>query len=105
MKVKLFSVYDSKVQCYGRVLQARSEVDIIRGIKREVNFGKESDIADHPEDLTLFEIGEFDDMTGKIIMPNVPKSIVWLETLRDNSQAEKVMEVFPGAVKSDENDK
>lgn len=60
---KVFAVYDSKVEAYMNPFCMRSKGEAIRAFTSTVNSG-ESAISKYPEDFTLFEIGEYDEMTG-----------------------------------------
>ena len=60
MKLRMYSVYDSKAECFGtpffmgsRGLAVRAFTDLVNDVKSSINR--------HPEDYTLFEIGSFDD--------------------------------------------
>lgn len=65
MKIKVFSIYDCKSQCYSRPFFSQAVGSAIRAFEDAVN-QKGSDISRHPEDFTLFEIAEFDDATAVI---------------------------------------
>jgi len=68
MKLKLFVVYDQKTESYGvpffrdftaNALREWSEVASNKG-------EKQNQIAKFPADFTLFEIGEFDQLSGVV---------------------------------------
>lgn len=60
MKLKAYSVYDSKVKNYTRPLYHRNAAEALRGFESECN-NPESSLNKFPSDFTLFEIGEWDD--------------------------------------------
>lgn len=68
MKIKLFVVYDSKTESYGVpffrdfTANALREWSEVASNKSE----KQNQIAKFPSDFTLFEIGEFDQITGQV---------------------------------------
>jgi len=74
MKVKVFAIHDSKVNVYmappffsptsGSAL--RHFIDLAQDEK--------TSIAKHPEDYTLFEIGEYDDQNGQLTSLPTPQS-------------------------------
>lgn len=66
MILKLFSIYDSKAQCFGSVTPARSDGEMIREFVTHANDPK-SRIGQNPEDYSLMEVGTFDDTTGCIV--------------------------------------
>lgn len=61
--VKVFTVYDSKVETYLQPFQARTKGEAIRSFADAV-MDQKSQISQHPEDFTLFEIATYDDTTG-----------------------------------------
>lgn len=63
MKILVFSVYDSKAQAYGTPFFMQSVGTAVRMFSDLVNEPKTT-VAAHPEDYTLFQIGEFDDGPG-----------------------------------------
>lgn len=64
MKVRAFSVFDSKTGAYMLPQFLRNAGEATRSFEAAVNDGQ-STFSKHPADFTLFEIGEFDDSTGK----------------------------------------
>lgn len=93
MKTKLFSTYDSKAQVYGKIFQARSEAECIRSLKQVANDPKH-EIGMYAEDYALFYLGEYDDISGKIELPNTPKSICSAHSLVDET-IKMVVDEFP----------
>lgn len=71
MKVKLFSVYDSKVKAFRYPFFMQATGAAIRGFMDLVNDGK-SEISKYPADFTLFEHGSFDDETGMMELEKTP---------------------------------
>ena len=70
MKHKVFTIYDSKAEHHfpPQFLQAPGQA--IRYFEDEAN-NPESPIGKHPQDYSLFQIGEFDDDLG-LLTPLVP---------------------------------
>jgi hypothetical protein len=66
MKPKLFSVYDSKIESYDKPFMAKTRGEAIRGFRDFVN-EKDNMVSRHPEDYTLFEIGEYDEEKGLLL--------------------------------------
>lgn len=71
---KVFTVFDSGIEAYmkpffdvARGAAIRSFSDIVQD--------KSSAIGKHPQDFTLFELGEYDDSTGKFILYDAPVSL------------------------------
>lgn len=63
MKLKIFTVYDSKLEAYMTPFFMQKKGEALRAWHSTVNDASTS-FAKYPGDYTLFEIGEFDDETG-----------------------------------------
>lgn len=74
MKFKLFAIYDDKVQAYTVPFAKPTVGSGIRTFDDLVN-NPESDIGRHPEDYTLFLIGEYDDQTAQVTMKEPTSSL------------------------------
>jgi len=61
----LYTIHDSKAEFYRPPFVARSKGEAIRMFAQGAN-DKETQLAQHPEDFTLYQIGTFDDITGQI---------------------------------------
>lgn len=64
-KLKMFSVYDSKVEAYTPPFYCRTIGEAMRNWETTCNDGK-SMMSNHPADYTLFEVGEYDESTAKV---------------------------------------
>lgn len=63
----MFAVYDSKAKCFYAPFTSQNAATAIRNFSQAVNAqGGDTQIAKHPEDFTLFKIGEFDDELGTL---------------------------------------
>ena len=60
---KTFSIFDSKASAYLPPFYMQTKAEAIRAIGDCVD-DKEHRFAKHPEDYTLFYLGEFDDNKG-----------------------------------------
>lgn len=65
MVLKVLAVYDSKVEAYLSPFFMRSRGEALRGFESAVN-DPQTSFCRYPADYTLFEIGEFDESTGRI---------------------------------------
>jgi hypothetical protein len=74
MILKVFSVYDSKVEVYFPPFMLKNKGEALRGMMELVTDGK-SNISKYPEDFTLFELGSFDDSTAKFDLLLTPLSV------------------------------
>lgn len=66
MNLKTCAIYDSKAQFYAPPMFFKTKAEAIRSWADVVN-DKQAQFFAHPEDYTLFEIGEFNNATGTII--------------------------------------
>lgn len=65
MNLKLFTIFDAKAEAYQTVFTARATGEAIRQFADMAN-DHDNQIGRHPEDFTLFEIGEFSQENGRI---------------------------------------
>lgn len=72
MKLKIYAVHDSKAEAYMNPFFLQNDAMAIRGFSDAAN--SDSPIAKHPEDYTLFHIGEYSEAKGEII-PSTPRSL------------------------------
>ena len=87
MVSKVFAVYDSKAGIYKRPFMALTTAHGIR-LFEDACCTADTEVARHPGDFTLFEIGEFDDNTGTYTMRsahlNLGKAIEFVNKGLDN---------------------
>lgn len=74
MIMKVFTVYDSKAECYLQPFFMQTKGQAIRAFSElasdeKHNFGK------YPADFTLFELGMFDDAKAEFTSYNTPVSL------------------------------
>lgn len=72
--MKIYTVRDVKAEAYLNPFVLRSKGEAIRGFADEAN-RKDSAIGAHPEDYVLFELGSFDELTGKIDLHPAPENV------------------------------
>jgi hypothetical protein len=65
MLQKIYTVYDSKVETYLSPFISSHKGQALRDFERVAN-DSQTTVGQYPADFTLFEIGEFDTVTGKI---------------------------------------
>ena len=70
---KLFAIHDQKARAYLAPFTFSKEGQALRLFTDSIQ-NPEHQFSRHPEDYTLFLLGEFDDETGKI-KPNTPQSL------------------------------
>lgn len=74
MKQQVFSVFDAKAETFNTPFTMAAKGQALRGFQDEVN-RPESEISKHPEDYTLFHLGEVDLDTGLITPLTTPNSL------------------------------
>lgn len=74
MKIKIFTIYDSKAECYLTPFFLNEEGLAIRLFSDTIN-NPEHSFAKHPEDYTLFNIGAYNDADALLVANNAPLSL------------------------------
>lgn len=64
--MKMFSVYDKKAECFSPPFFMRATGLALRGFIDMINSGEKTQYSAHPEDFDLYELGEWNDETGKV---------------------------------------
>lgn len=75
MKSEVFSIYDSKVALFSSPFFMRSAAEAVRAFTDTVN-NPDTTIHRHPDDYTLFKLGEFDADAGTFENMPAPLSVV-----------------------------
>jgi len=74
MKLTLCSVKDRAADAYGRPMFVPSVGVAIRSFSDEINRqDADNQLYNHPDDFDLYELGEFDDNSGKFALHEEPK--------------------------------
>lgn len=74
MKLKIFSIFDTKAEAFNTPFFFSFPGQATRAFEDLVN-DPQSQISKHPEDYSLFELGEFDSTTGVIEKLDTPTNI------------------------------
>jgi hypothetical protein len=61
--MKIFCVYDCKVEAYGTPFFFKNKGEALRGFS-EISNDIKTQIGKYPADFTLFEMGDYDEHTG-----------------------------------------
>jgi hypothetical protein len=85
MKHFVFSIFDQKAKAFTPPFFMHSEGMAHRAFMDQVN-NKESQIHAHPEDYTLFKIGEFDDNAGAISGMSPQTMVNGLQVIEDAAE-------------------
>jgi hypothetical protein len=90
MLIRLYSIFDSKVDAYSFPFQAKTKGEAIRIITESVNDSR-SFLNKHPADYTLFELGVFDDAHASFNIHKTPISLgVCVEFIRDTPSVDSL---------------
>lgn len=73
-EIMVYAVYDSKVKYYHNPIFLRNRGEALRSWEKAANDEK-LEIALHPNDFALFELGKFDDQTGTFTPHTTPESL------------------------------
>lgn len=92
MKMKVFSIRDSKGEMYNTPFYKLNDRDATFDFKRLVN-DKQSLPGQYPKDYDLYALGTFDDQTGKFICLDQPQHIAEGILLIDQSSEQKAPEM------------
>lgn len=70
----LFSIFDKKASAFGSVMMAPNDGLMCRTIEENVS-GSGHTLARFPEDFDLYELGSFDDSTGRLVAADQPRFV------------------------------
>lgn len=76
-ELRLYSLYDSGAKAYLRPFWSDFKVNAQRSFRQLVNQTDNRDnmVANHPDQFTLFELGEFDVRTGVFTAHAIPQTL------------------------------
>jgi hypothetical protein len=98
MKLNVYSIFDSAAKAYTNPFFMHNDGLAIRAFSDNVNSEQENNIAKHPDQFTLFRIGEFDDASGEIktdIVKSLGTGLQYQEkTGLDESQAALIINLL-----------
>ncbi|WNK12398.1 MAG: nonstructural protein [Microvirus sp.] len=87
MRQVIVSVRDAKADIFGRPFFVQTAGVAIRSFSDEVNReGTDNQFNTHPEDFSLYEIGLYDDIDGKIYPYDIPKLLIQADQVKVNSK-------------------
>lgn len=82
---KIVTVYDSKAEAFSPPVFVQSYGAAIRSFADQINGAEDNNVSKHPEDFTLFGLGEFDDSTGKFTLETAPSELAKAMTLKETA--------------------
>lgn len=80
--MKIMAIKDKAVESYGMPLVTRTVTEAIRIFKNEVN-REDSMMNKYPQDYDLYQIGEYDDLDGKV-QSTTPTQVATGIEVKDN---------------------
>ena len=82
MILKVFSVFDSKLQVFNTPFFSRSAADASRSFSDLVRDGRTT-VGQHPDDFFLYEIGQYTDETGELVATQIAAATAFVSTIED----------------------
>jgi len=83
MRYKIFTVRDRAIDAYGQPFYATSVGGAVRSFSDEINRPAENNqLAKHPEDFDLYQLGEFTEQTGRLEVFEQPQFFEHLASLK-----------------------
>ena len=66
MKLNIYSIYDDTAKAYMQPFFLHNHGLAVRAFTDQVNSESTNPLSNHPEQFTLYYVGEFDDQTGNL---------------------------------------
>lgn len=94
MNLIVFSIHDSAANAFVTPFFMHTKAMAMRAFEDNVNSKEESNITKHPEQFSLFKVGEFSDENGTLVALEKPEIIATgLEVLKPTEQTEIMAEL------------
>lgn len=74
MIVKMYTIYDKKTEIHSTINPGHNDGSIVRDMQDE--FEKNPRLKKYAADFAIYEVGEFDDKSGKIDVVFPPRLII-----------------------------
>ncbi len=65
MKTNIYSIYDTASGIYQKIIQARADGEVMREFQNMCD-DESHPVGQHPEDYSIFRLGQFNDQDGFI---------------------------------------
>ena len=82
MKLQAYTIYDVASGTYMRPFYSEADGQAIRGFK-DIAQDENHEVGKHPEDYTLYRIGDFNTVTGKMAGEELEKMATGLEMIAE----------------------
>ena len=90
----MYSIFDKAAQAYVTPFFMHNKALAIRAFADNVNSSEENNVSKHPEQFSLFCLGEYDDTTGKIEPRDEPELIAsGLELVQPSEENDLMKEI------------
>lgn len=80
-KKTLFGILDAAAGCYRSIFPALSVGEATRGFADLAN-NPDTDVGRHPQDFSLYRLGEWDDSDGSVVGLQRPEIVIQAAALR-----------------------
>lgn len=81
----MYALYDSAINAFMTPFFVVNDGAAIRSISDAVNSEQENNLKNHPEQFTLFRLGEYNDKNATVEMEQAPKQVAAaVELINDN---------------------
>ena len=97
MILKVFSVFDSKLQVFNTPFFSRSAADASRSFSDLVRDSRTT-VGQHSDDFFLYEIGQYSDETGELVAcapTQIAAATAFVSTIEDSKAAASVLRLQP----------
>lgn len=64
--MKVYSLFDRKLMLFDQLFYARNDMAVMRGVSDGLKAQQGTVMANHPEDFDLYEVAEFDQVSGHL---------------------------------------
>lgn len=85
--MKLYRVYDSKAEIFGRIVEERTDESARRAFGASVA-SEEGPHASHPEDFSLWRVGQANEDTGEVVGETPTRIWTGLEARMSNTETD-----------------
>lgn len=90
----MYSIHDKAAQAFITPFFMHNKAMAIRAFADNINSTEESNLSKHPEQFSLFQVGEFEDSIGKVTELDKPELIAsGLEVLEPTQEEDLIKEI------------
>lgn len=90
MQYQLFTLYDLKARIHSNPISAHSVDHFCLNVADAIH-NSDQLVAQHPEDYSLYLLGEFDDESGSVTLHTPPKFISTAQAVREDRQLQFIV--------------